>query len=165
MLLVAGHETTTNFIGNGVLALLRHPDQLHLLKEQPDLIESAAEEFLRYDGAAPGMTRVALEEVELEYGVIPKGQVAFGIAHAANRDPDVFNDPDRFDITRSNANKNLAFGHGPHVCIGAPLARLETKIAVSTLIQRFPDMTLVSNDLEWIHGLAVRGAVSIPVSI
>ena len=165
MLLVAGHETTTNLIGNGVLALLRHPDQMKLLQERPELIDSATDEFLRFDGAAPGMTRVALEDVELVHGTIPKGQVAFGIAHAANRDEAVFEDPDRFDITRPNANKNRAFGHGPHVCIGAALARLETKVAVSALVTRYPNMALVTNDLDWIHGLAVRGATSIPVTI
>jgi cytochrome P450 len=163
MLLVAGHETTANLIGNGILALLRNPDQLTKLHDQPQLIDAAVEEFLRYDGAATGLVRIAKADLEIGGQQIKKGDVVFALCHASNRDESVFDHPDRLDIERSDGVRNLAFGHGPHVCVGAALARLETRIAVDRLIHRFPNMRLAGDQLTWIHGLAIRGVTALPV--
>jgi len=131
----AGHETTTNPIGNGLVALLRHPEMLARLRREPDLIESAVEEMLRYDGTTQRHMRVAAQEVELDGHRIGKHQLVFAMVGAANRDPAQFPHPDRFDITRSN-NRHVTFGHGIHFCVGAALARLETKIAINTMLER-----------------------------
>ncbi|MEZ4863165.1 MAG: cytochrome P450 [Caldilineaceae bacterium] len=142
LLLVAGHETTVNLIGNGVFALLSNPEQLQLLREQPALMESAIEELLRYDG--PVMTtemNFAKEPIEW-YGVtIPRGAVVLPALLSANRDETAFPHADQLDITRS-PNRHVAFGHGIHYCLGAPLARLEGKIALATLLERSPQLRL-----------------------
>ena len=133
LLIAAGHETTTNLIGNGTRALLHHPDQLELLRSQPDLAGSAVEEILRYDSPGQLTYRTATEEIELHGQTIRAGEQMILLVGSANRDPEVFDDPNRFDISRDGAN-NIAFGAGPHFCLGAPLARLEGKIALPALL-------------------------------
>ena len=132
LLLFAGHETTGNLLGTGMYYLTRHPDQLEDLRRHPELAESAVEEILRYDGPNAAVTRVAAEAIEFGGQRIAKGQRVFAMINAANRDPEVFPDPQRFDIRRSPQGGTplgqFAFGHGIHFCIGAPLARLEGRI-------------------------------------
>ena len=162
LLLAAGHETTTNLIGNGMLALLRHPDQLALLRRDPTLIRGAIEELLRYDSPVQIMSRVAKEDVHIDGRLVRQGQeVALGLA-AANRDPEQFPDPDRLDITRADVH-HLAFGHGIHFCLGAPLARLEGQIAVQALVQRLPGLRLQTDDVQWRDGLMLRGLTQLPL--
>lgn len=140
LLLIAGHETTVNLIGNGMHTLLQHPDQLVLLRDQPQLIRSAVEEMLRYCGPVETPTiRFAFEDVEIGGTVIPCGAIVLPALLAANRDPAQFADPDRFDITR-DPNRHIALGNGIHFCLGAPLARMEGAIAVSTLLRRLPNL-------------------------
>src|SRR5262249_9681629 len=141
LLLAAGHETTTNLIGNGMLALLSHPGQRRDLQQHPELIDDAVEEMLRYDSPVQCISRVAAEGCQ--FGGVPatRGELVLGALGAANRDPSVFSDPDRFDIRRAD-NRHLSFGSGPHFCLGAALARMEAQIAVGTLLQRFPDIQL-----------------------
>ncbi len=143
LLLVAGHETTVNLIANGMLDLLQHPDQFEMLRNNPDLTNQAIEEMLRYNGPVDGTTnRWASDDLEWDDGhVIKAGDVLIPLLLAADRDPDVFDDPETFDITR-NPNPHIAFGHGIHFCLGAPLARMEGNIAISQLINRFPNMRL-----------------------
>ncbi len=162
VLMSAGHETTTNTIGNGLLALLRHPDMLARLRQQPDLIESAVEEILRYDGTTQRHMRVAAEDVEIGAHLIGKHQLVFAMSGAANRDPAQFPDPDRFDITRRN-NRHVTFGHGIHFCVGAPLARLETKIAINTILRRLPRLQLATEELKWHQHIGLRGLKTLPV--
>jgi cytochrome P450 len=163
MLLVAGHETTTNLIGSSILAVLRNPDQMALLLEQPGLVDEAVDEFLRYDGPTIQIARLALEDVEMGGQVISKGQVAFGFGSAANHDPTVFRDPDRLDLLRPDKNRHLGFAHGPHYCLGAAIARLESGIAIREVVLRFPSLALATNDLHWMDSLAMRGLTALPV--
>ena len=139
LLFGAGHETTVNLIGNGLLALHRNPDQLALLKANPALITNAIEEFLRYDSSVQMTGRVALEDIDdLGGKKIPKGESVLCLLGSANRDPAVYPDrPDRLDITRPNV-RPLSFGGGIHFCLGAQLARIEAEIAISTLLRRLP---------------------------
>jgi cytochrome P450 len=166
LLLVAGHETTTNLIGSGVLALLQHPDQLARLRSDPDLLPSAVEELLRF--CAPVVTstlRYAAEDVTLRDVVIPKGDMVLLVIAAANRDPTRFLSPNVLDIARAN-NKHLAFGHGIHYCLGAPLTRLEGEIALGTLLRRMPDLRLsvAPEALTWRSPhFVLRGLVKLPV--
>jgi len=164
LLLVAGHETTTNLIGNGIWSLLRHPDQLQKLLENPSLLESAIEECLRYESPVqfPITPRVALHELQIGEVTVPKGSFLALLLGAANRDPAVFPHPDRFDVTRS-PNHHLAFGAGPHFCLGAPLARLEARIAIRTLLQRFPRMGLADSAIEFKGYAHLRALKSLPV--
>jgi len=163
LLLVAGHETTVNLIGNGVLALLQHPDQLQKLKEDPSLIKPAVEELLRYDGPVETSTeRFAREDVEIGGTVIPRGEMVLVVLAAADHDPERFPDPDELDITRTD-NRHLAFGKGIHHCLGAPLARMEGQIAISTLLARMPNLRLKDEPLSWRPGLILRGLKSLPV--
>jgi cytochrome P450 len=164
LLLLAGHETSINMIGNGVLALLRHPAELDRLRNDPALIDSAVEEFQRYDSASGAIARILLEDLELGGQVIPAGQAVGGLVWAANRDPEVFDDPDRFDIGR-NDSRHLGFGGGPHLCLGAALARLEVKIAVGTLLTRFPKLELADDNPVWVKSLAIRGVERLLVTI
>src|SRR5262249_19684861 len=138
LLLVAGHETTTTLLANGVLALLRHPDQLELLRRSPQLLPHAMEEFLRYVGPVQFTPRLAGEDLEVDGKQIRQGQLVYIILAAANRDPAQFPAADKFDISRS-PNHHVAFGMATHFCLGAPLARLEVQIAVETLLRRFPN--------------------------
>ncbi len=166
-LIVAGHDTTTTFIGNAVVALLDQPDQLALLHGEPDCIPAAMEELLRFDAPVPHSTfRYAAEPVEIGGRTIPTGaQVIVSLA-AANRDPQRFAEPDRLDLQRTGA-RHVAFGHGIHHCLGAPLARLEGELALRSLIRRFPALRLACprDELHWHHGdgLVLRGLSSLPV--
>ena len=163
VILAAGHETTTNLIGNGTLALLTHPDQMKKLRDDPALIVNAVEEMLRYDNPAQVAYRVAAEDVEIGGKTIRGGQIVNLLLGAANRDPEHFHEPDRFDITRPEIHQ-IGFGAGIHYCIGAPLARLEGQIAFNTFLQRFPDMHLASEQLEWQEHPTFRGLLSLPVA-
>ncbi|MFF7154608.1 cytochrome P450 [Streptomyces sp. NPDC008139] len=167
VLLVAGHETTVNLISNGVLALLTHPEQLAALRADPEgLMEGAVEEILRYDGPVETPTyRFSTAPVEVGGTVIPgDGRLVLVALADADRDPARFPDPDRFDIRR-DARGHIAFGHGIHYCLGAPLARLEARIALRGLLDRFPGLTLDADPagLEWRGGLLIRGPERLPV--
>ncbi|MEO5728551.1 MAG: cytochrome P450, partial [Byssovorax sp.] len=163
LLLVAGHETTTHLIGNSVLALLRNPAELQKLREAPGLIEGAVEEFLRYAGSIHILSRRATEDVEIGAVKIRTNEFVVGLIHAGNRDPAVFEDPDRLDVTRKGA-RNLALGHGIHYCIGAALARLEAQVALSAIITRLPELRLSSEVQEWIPSIVVHGLAALPVT-
>jgi cytochrome P450 len=158
LLLAAGNLTTTDLIGNGVLALLRHPDELRKLRDDPSLIRDAVEEMLRYDSPVIHTARVLMQDAEIGGCPIAAGQSVMATLAAANHDPAVFEDPHRFDITRPE-NRHLAFGGGPHYCLGAPLARLEAQIAVGALIERFPGLRLAEEPLEYRRLYAFRGLV------
>jgi cytochrome P450 len=162
LLLAAGHETTTNLIGNGMLALLRNRDQWDQLTRDPSLIESAVVEILRYDPPVQWTSRVTGELIELNGQTIKAGEIILGSVGAANRDPDKFPDPDKFDIRRTGT-RNLAFGSGIHYCLGAALARMEAEIAIGQLAARFPGMRLATNRVKWMKGLTFRGAMKLPV--
>ena len=162
LLLAAGNETTTNLIGNGMLALLRNPDQLDRLRADPSLTESAVEELLRYDGPVQATGRVATEDIEVGGKVIEEGQLAFCMLAAANRDPAQFPSPDALDIARRD-NKHIAFGFGIHFCLGAPLARAEAQIAFSTLLRRIPSPRLAAEQVEWGGTFILRGLKRLPV--
>jgi cytochrome P450 len=165
LLLVAGHETTVNLIGNGTLALLRHSDQLEKLRNDPSLIKSAIEELLRYDGPLEtSPERFAREDVAIGGTVIPRGEMVRVVIAAADRDPERFSDPDALDITRTD-NRHLAFGKGIHHCLGAPLARMEGQIAIDTLLRRMPGLRLQEppESMSWRPGMVMRGLQSLPV--
>lgn len=166
MLFGAGHETTVNLIGNGLLALFRNPDQLALLKADPSLITNAVEEFLRYDSSVQLTGRVSLEDIDdLGGRPIPKGETVLCLLGSANRDPAVYPDhPDRLDIARPNV-RPLSFGGGIHFCLGAQLARIEAEIAIATLLRRFPDIR--ADDAEnpkWRPTFVLRGLKELPAS-
>lgn len=163
LLFVAGHETTINLIGNGVLALLRHPDQMQLLTTNPDLIKSAIEELLRYDSPVQMTSRIVFEDLELRGHTFRRGQQVSFMLGAANRDPEQFENPNNLDITRER-NQHLAFGSGIHYCLGAPLARLEGQIAINTLLRRMPNLTLTTDKPEYVDNYLLRGLKTLPVS-
>jgi len=166
LLFGAGHETTVNLIGNGLLALYRNPDQLALLKANPSLMSNAIEEFLRYDSSVQMTGRVALEDIEDLGGKrIPKGESVLCLLGSANRDPAVYPDrPDRLDITRPNV-RPLSFGGGIHFCLGAQLARIEAETAISTLLRRLPELKLDdAEDPEWRPTFVLRGLKQLPAS-
>ena len=162
-LFFAGFETTEGLIGNGMLALMRAPDQLKKLRDNPCLIGSAVEEFLRFDNSVQRQARVASIDMEINSRQILQGQYLLLFIGAANRDPAQFSNPDQLDITRRE-NKHVAFGHGIHFCIGAPLARLEAEIAINTILRRFPTLQLMPQSLEWEELLALRKLKSLKVS-
>jgi cytochrome P450 len=166
LLLFGGHETTTNLIGNGMLALMTNPDQLALLHSQPDLIGSAIEEILRFDGPARATVRMVKENHEVDGRMLSEGERVFLINLSANRDPEMFEDPDSLRIERNPGN-HLGFGVGIHYCLGAPLARLEGKLAISHLLDAFPDITLDADpsSLAWHQTMLSRGLVKLPVNI
>jgi cytochrome P450 len=152
LMFLAGHVTTVNLVGNGVVALLTHPDQLAKLKADPELAKGVVEETLRYWGPVDFIgRRIAREDVELSGTVIPSGEQATVSLASANRDPERFANPDVFDITRADANRHVAFGKGIHVCLGAPLARVEGQVAFSTLFRRFPELRLAvpAEEVQW----------------
>ncbi|SHN80234.1 cytochrome P450 [Bradyrhizobium erythrophlei] len=164
LLFGAGHETTVNLIGNGLLALYRNPDQLALLKARPELIANAIEEFLRYDSSVQMTGRVTLESIDdLGDKKIPKGETVLCLLGSANRDPAAYPDqPDRLDITRPNV-RPLSFGGGIHFCLGAQLARIEAEIAISTLLRRLPDLRLDdAQNPEWRPTFVLRGLKRLP---
>ena len=164
LLLFAGHETTTNLIGNGFLYSMRHREQWERLVADPSLAGSAVEEYLRYDGPSGALARVAAADLELGGKTIREGQRLFAFMNSANRDPEAFADPDRFDIGRE-PNVHLTFGHGIHFCLGAPLARLEAQIAATRLAERLPDVRLSGGDPEWHDSLILRGVKRLPVQL
>lgn len=155
LLLIAGHETTANYLANSVLALLRHPAELDRLRDRPEITPGQAEELLRYDPPGQLASRVARADVEINGVHIPKGDSVMALLGAANRDPARFADPDRLDLTRSNV-KHLSFGQGIHLCLGAALARLETRIALRRLIDRAPGLEM-AGELRWKPHASLRG--------
>jgi len=166
LLLVAGHETTVNLIGNGILALLRHPDQFARLHADPTLARGAVEEILRYDSPVQLTSRTIFED-GVEFGgkrIPPKTEVA-ALLGAANRDARVFADPDRFDITRAEAGKHIAFGNGIHFCLGAPLARLEGEIALRTVAERFPKLALTQETPVYRPSFVLHGLEHLTVTV
>ena len=165
LLLVAGHETTVNLIGNGVLALLENPVQLDRLRNEPALIKSGIEELLRHSGPLETATeRYPLEDTLVAGVRIPRGELVFAVLASANRDAKQFENSDRLDLGRE-PNSHVAFGLGMHYCLGAPLARLEGQIAISTLLRRMPNLRLAvpPNRLRWRRGLVLRGLEALPV--
>lgn len=158
------HDDIANLIGNSILALLSHPEQLELLKENPSLIENAVEEFLRYDTPLLGVMRIATQDIQLGSKKIQKGQQVFLLYGAANRDPEQFPEPDKLDITRSNSHLHFSLGHGSHYCPGAQLVRIQVEVAINTLIQRMPNLRLNSDKLEWRKSFYERTLNALPVT-
>ncbi|AFQ12226.1 TPA: cytochrome P450 [Bacillus pacificus] len=166
LLIVAGHETTVNLITNTVLALLENPNQLQLLKDNPKLIDSAIEEGLRYYSPVEVTTaRWAAEPFQIHHQTIQKGDMVIIALASANRDETVFENPEIFDITREN-NRHIAFGHGSHFCLGAPLARLEAKIAITTLFNRMPELQIKGDrkDIKWQGNYLMRSLEELPLT-
>jgi cytochrome P450 len=162
LLLVAGNETTTKLIGNSVIALLRSPDQLELLRREPERIPVALEELLRYDGPVQLTSRMVTEDRELRGHRLRRGQQLVLVLAAANRDPEQFADPDRLDVTRPDV-RHLAFGHGLHFCLGAQLARLEGALALEALLTRFPVLRL-AGPIQWGDNTVLRGPRAVPLA-
>jgi cytochrome P450 len=167
LLFIAGHETTVNLIGNGTLALLRNPDQLALLRANPDGIGNAIEELLRYDSPVQFTRRIALQDLHIDGHSIEKGSFIFTILGAANHDPDHFGaDADELDITRRDAPHHISFGGGIHHCLGAVLARAEARVAIGTIVRRFPELALASSDEPaWNGRVVLRGLDALPVRL
>ncbi len=168
LLLFAGHETSVNLIGNGLMALIDHPEQMALLRRDPSLMEGAVEEFLRYTNPVEhGTPRFALEDLEIAGTRVRKGEMVILLLAAANRDEAVFREPDRFDILRRDNGRHLALGFGLHYCLGSSLARLETRIALNALLRRFPDLALaVPRDaVPWRQATGLRGVVRLEVKL
>jgi cytochrome P450 len=165
LLLIAGFDTTVNLIGNGMLALLQHASQMALLRQRPLVMPTAIEELLRYESSTQKALRYATADGELHGKQIGKGQAVILLLASANRDPAVFADPDRLDITRSE-NRHLGFGAGIHVCLGAPLARLEGQIAIDTLVRRYPHIELLADEPAWRTDLVTfRRLARLPVML
>ncbi len=162
LLLIAGNETTTNLIGNGMLALLRHPDQLQMLRENPDLMDAAVEELLRYDTPVQVDARTVLEDVDIGGRHIAKGQGIILLLGAANHDPEVFSAPEQLDLTRRETT-NLSFGRGLHHCLGALLARAEARLAFAGLLERFSDMRLLTEYPPFKDNVVLRGLRALPI--
>ncbi|HKR60004.1 MAG TPA: cytochrome P450 [Pyrinomonadaceae bacterium] len=166
LLLIAGHETTVNLIGSGVLALLENHEQMNKLRNDPVLIKSAVEELLRYTAPVFMTTeRYAREDSTIHGITIPRGEMTLGVIGSANRDETVFEEPDQLNVTRE-PNKHLSFGQGIHFCLGAPLARMEAQIAINTLLRRFPDLHLsvAQESLRWRPSIFLRGLETLPVT-
>lgn len=164
LLVFGGHETTTNLIANGTMCLLENPNELEKLKKNPSLIGSAIEEFLRFEGPSKAMVRMAKENFELRGKNIQKGDRILLVQASANRDPEIFENPDKLDIER-NPNQHLGFGKGIHYCLGASLARMEGAIGIGKLISRFPNIKLKSGKLEWVPTIINRQLKQLPVSL
>ncbi len=162
LLLIAGHETTVNLIGNGTLALLEHPDQLARLREQPSMIKTAVEELLRFDAPVQLTGRTPLEDIEVGGVTLPKDRTAILLLAAANRDPAQFADPERLDIGRED-NRHLAFGLGIHFCLGAPLARVEGQIALAAIAHRLQGVRLVNQTQRYKENVTLRGLAALPI--
>jgi pimeloyl-[acyl-carrier protein] synthase len=164
LLLVAGHETTVNLIGNAVLLLTEHPEAKRQLRAQPGLIETAVEEFLRYESPVQMTARIAFEDVELNGRLIRKGDQVTTALGSANRDPEVFSNPDVLDLGRT-PNRHLSFATGIHYCVGAPLARLEAAIAIQALLGAFGDIQRIEDTVEWRESTVFRGPVRLPIRV
>ncbi len=162
LLLFAGHETTTNLLGNGLYHLLRHPEQLARLRGEPELVPGAVEELLRYDGPVPATLKIATEAVEWHGRRIEPGERVLPFLSSANRDPRRFADPDALDVRRA-PNRHLAFAFGIHFCLGAPLARLEARLAFEALLRRFSRLELAREDPPWKPQIFLRGLESLPL--
>ncbi|MEU8122561.1 cytochrome P450 [Spirillospora sp. NPDC049024] len=164
LLLTAGHETTVNLIGNGLLALLSHPDRLRAVRDDPELLPAAVEEALRYESPVQIALRHCVEPMELAGTPIPEGGTVLVSLLGANRDPDRFPDPDLLDLARAD-NPQLGFGYGVHHCIGAPLARLEGQVAIGSVLARFPELRLAEppDGLEWRPSVIMHGLTALPV--
>jgi cytochrome P450 len=163
LLLIAGHETTVNLIGNGMLALLRHPEQLERLRRSPELIGTAVEELLRFDSPVQLTGRRVTAPAEIGGRMIPAGDFVLPLLGAANHDPAVFADPAKLDIGRA-PNPHVAFGRGIHFCLGAPLARVEGQLAIGALVRRFPKLTLAGEPARR-NQITLRGLSSLPVAV
>jgi cytochrome P450 len=162
LLMVGAQETTPNLIGNGMLTLLRNPGEFERLQSNLSLLPSAVEEMLRFEAPSQHTTRIPQQDTRLGDKAIPRGQSVIAVMGAANRDPERFPDPDRFDITRKD-NKHLAFGAGPHYCFGAPLGRMEANIAFKTILERLSELSLASDQLAWRDNVGLRGLTELPL--
>jgi cytochrome P450 len=165
LLLAAGHETTTNLLGNAVVALSRYRDQRAYLDREPALMANAVEELLRFDPPVQRTSRVATVPVEVGGAELAPGDLAFLVLAAANRDPTIFESPERLDLGRVNARDHLSFGHGIHHCLGAPLARMEARVALSRLYQRFPRLDADLHSVSWRVSIVLRGPEQLPVAL
>ncbi len=164
LLYIAGHETTVNLIGNGMLALLRNPDQLTMWRNNPDLDTSAVDELLRFDGPVQQTVRVPLVDVTYGDVTVAANSLVLTVLGAANHDPTVFDDPHTLRLDRSNANRHLGFAGGIHYCLGASLAKLEASVALTTLIRRFPNVEM-TGEPTWRDRLTIRGVDHLPLSL
>ena len=162
LLLLAGHETTTNLIANGTLALAQHPDEAERARAEPALLPAAVEELLRYDSPVQSVVRFVAEPAELGGQRVEAGATLLVLVGAANRDPAQFGEPDRLDLARE-PNRHLSFGRGIHFCLGAPLARLEAEIAVGRLLERFPELRLAGDGPQRSGTLVLRGLSRLPL--
>jgi cytochrome P450 len=163
LLFAAGHETTVNLIGNGLWSLLNHPSQWAALRDDPALIPNAIEEILRYECPVQAVARTVAEPIAFGEEEFSAGDLIVALIGAANRDPEIFPDPDRLDVTRERL-KPLSFGGGIHFCIGAQLARIEAEVVFSTLLRRMPDLKLVGGTPSWRQSFTLRGLTSLPVT-
>jgi cytochrome P450 len=165
-LFVAGHETTTHLLGNGMLALLNSNSELQKIKLNSELIPNAVDEMARFDGSVPRSWRITKSTMEISGVSIPAGELVLPMLSSANRDENEFAEPDRFNLDR-DTRKHLAFGRGVHVCLGAPLARIEGQEIIKEILARFPNMRLINNvdELQWRKDVALRGLVSLPVAL
>jgi cytochrome P450 len=164
LMIQAGHETTADMIALSTLALLRHPDQLTLLREQPDLLRNAIEEFLRYDGSNQMVQRVSYQDFQLGDVTVRAGEVCSILTGAAGRDPERYHHPDRLDIERRDI-QHFGFGHGSHICLGAALARNELEIMLGRMLSRFPGLQLATDEVEYRDSFVLRGLVSLPLEL
>jgi cytochrome P450 len=167
LLLIAGHETTVNLIANGMIELMRHPTEQRRLVEEPGLLPSAIEEMLRFNGPVETpFPRIAYQTIEMGGERVPQGDIVIPVLMSANNDPEQFDHPERFDIAR-DPNRHVAFGSGIHYCLGAPLARLEARIAIGSLLERHPNvsMAVADDELHWNGGFFLRGVRALPVSV
>jgi cytochrome P450 len=163
VILLAGHETTANLIASGLLSLLRDPEQLATVRDDPDLMPGAIEEFLRFEGPVQRVRRVAREDTQLGDRSIAEGDLVMAFLGSANRDPEVYENPDRLDVRRDP--KHLTFGHGVHFCVGAGLTRIEAPIAINELIARFPRLRLAVDTVEWKPNIVFRGLTALPLEL
>lgn len=168
LFLFAGHETTMNLLSNGLRTLIRHPEQMEDLRDNLDdrtVVAGAVEEILRYDGALFMLMRFAAQDFEWHGRKISKGDKVFLYCLAANRDRRKFDQPDRFDIRRPDSKQHIAFGYGPHFCLGGPLARLEMEVALPALLRRYSALKLASDDVAWRNNITLRGQPAMPIEI
>ena len=165
-LFVAGHETTTHLLGNGMFALLKQPELIALLQKEPQLIPDSIDEMARFDGSVPRSWRITKQNMEVGGVTIPQGELVLPMLSSANRDESVFENPDRFDLHR-DTRKHLAFGRGVHVCLGAPLARIEGQEIIKEILHSFPNIELKAPaiELSWRKDVALRGLISLPVKL